>query len=145
MKKSFLIITFSILLIVAASCSNKEVSEKGPSYIPVDWVNAQIQNDQAKMLDLLDEKTTALSANEKARNKETIEVYRLTEWKVNDNHYFYMIEYQDPTLNNRLKTEKLEVIKTDSGWKRTKYGNLVDFDKLVRGLKPEVLKELFDE
>ena len=31
---------------------------------------------------------------------------------------------------NKLKTEQMEVVKTDSGWKRTKYGNLSNFDNL---------------
>lgn len=137
--------SISFLLIVAAACGNNEIDGKGPADIPVEWVNAQIQNDQSKMLDLLDEKTDALDPEEEARNKDTIEHYKLTEWKANDERFFYKVEYQDPTENDRLSTEKLEVIKTDSGWKRTKYGNLVDFDKLVADLKPEVLRELHDE
>ena len=32
-----------------------------------------------------------------------------------------------------MKTELMEVIKTDSGWKRTKYGDLRNFDELIAG------------
>ena len=97
------------------------------------------------MLDLLDEKTKALDPEQKAERKDTIKQYKLTEWKANGEHYFYEVEYLDPTDNDRLKTEKMEVIKTDSDWKRTKYGNLVNFDKLVEDLNPEVLREMHDE
>ncbi|MFP4854715.1 hypothetical protein, partial [Paraburkholderia sp. BR14264] len=82
---------------------------------------------------------------QKAERKETIKRYNLTEWKVNDERYFYEVEFQDPTENDRVRTEKMEIVKTDSGWKRTKYGNVHDFDKLVMGLEPEVLRELYDE
>jgi hypothetical protein len=147
MKKLMLIMSISFLLLIATACGNKEVdgTGKGPADIPVEWVNAQIQGDEPKMLDLLDEKTKALDLEDKSRNKETVKHYKLTEWKANAEHYFYKIEYLDPTDNDRLSTEQMEVIKTDSGWKRTKYGDIYDFDKLVEDLKPEVLMELHDE
>ena len=34
-----------------------------------------------------------------------------------------------------MKTEQMEVIKTDSGWKRTKYGDITNFDNLIEGLR----------
>jgi len=144
-RKFFSIISVSFLLIIAAACGSNEVNGKGPADIAVEWVNAQIQGDEPKMLKLLDEKTKALDPEDKARNKETIKHYKLTEWKASDERYFYKIEYQDPTDNDRVKTEQMEVIKTDSGWKRTKYSDLYDFDKLVEDLKAKVLRELHDE
>ena len=39
----------------------------------------------------------------------------------------------------------MEVVKTDSGWKRTKYGDLYNFDNLVEGLEPKVIRELHEE
>lgn len=135
----------SFLLIIAAACGSNEVNGKGPADIPVEWVNAEIQKNEPKMLDLLEKKSKALDVEDKAENKETIKQYKLTEWKANDEHYFYKIEYLDPTDNDRLRTDKMELIKTDSGWKRTKYGNINDFDKLVEDLKPTVLRELHDK
>ena len=46
---------------------------------------------------------------------------------------------------NSVKTELMEVIKTDSGWKRTKYGDLSNFDNLIAGLEPKVIRELHEE
>ena len=43
---------------------------------------------------------------------------------------------------NSVKTEIMEVVKTESGWKRTKYGNLNNFESLVAGLEPKVIREL---
>ena len=145
MRKFFSIISVSFLLIIAAACGNNEVNEKGPADIPVEWANADTQRDQSKLLSLLDEKETALDANDKADNKKTVQQYKLVEWKVNDEHYFYEITYENPIKKDRLKTEKMEVIKTDSGWKRKEYGDIYDFDKRVEGLEPKVLRELHDE
>ena len=137
--------SISFLVIVAAACGNNEASGKGPADIPVEWVNAEIQKNQSKMLDLLDKKSTALDPEDTADSEDTIKHYKLTEWKASDERYFYEVVYQDPTENESISTEKMEVIKTGSGWKRTKYGNLVNFDTLVEDLKPEVLRELQNE
>jgi hypothetical protein len=145
MKKIMLAISVSFVLIVAAACGSNEINGKESADIPVEWVNAMIQGDEPKMLDLLDEKTKALDREDKARNKETVEHYKLTEWKASDDRYFYEVEFQDPTDNNRVRKEQMEVIKTDSGWKRTKYSDINDFDRLVEDLDPKVLRELHDE
>lgn len=137
--------SISFLLIVAAACGNDQVNGKGPADIPVEWANADTQRDQSKLLSLLDEKETALDAEDKADNNKTVKKYKLVEWKVDDEHYFYEITYENPIKENRLKTDKMEVIKTDNGWKRTEYGDIYDFDKKVEGLKSEVLRELHDE
>ncbi|AUS14699.1 hypothetical protein D9C10_22605 (plasmid) [Bacillus subtilis subsp. subtilis] len=142
MKKSILILAFSLLSIVAAACGNNEVNGQGSADIPVEWVNAHIQKDQSKMLSLLDKKESALDPEDKADNKKTIENYKLTEWKASDDRYFYEIVYENPTKNNNLETEQMEVVKTDSGWKRTEYGEVYNFDKHVEDLEPKVLKEL---
>lgn len=142
MKKSILIIALLLISIVTAACGNNEINGQGPADIPVEWVNAHIQKDQSKMLSLLDKKETALDSEDKADNKETIQNYKLTEWKASDDRYFYEIVYENPTKNNKLETEQMEVIKTESGWKRTEYGEVYNFDKHVTDLKPKVLKEL---
>lgn len=133
------------LLLATAGCGSNEVNGKGPDDIPVDWVNAKIQNDQKMMLDLLDQKTEALDPEAEKYSDEKIKQYRLTEWKASNERYFYEIEYKNPTNNEKVETEKLEVIKSEEGWKRTKYSNLQNFDKLVQDIKPEVLRELHDE
>ena len=39
----------------------------------------------------------------------------------------------------------MEVVKTESGWKRTKYGDLNNFDSLVEDIEPKVIRELHEE
>lgn len=143
MKKLFLIMGLSVLMVVAG-CGKNEVDGNEPAGIPIKWLNAEIQENQSAMLELLDDKSKALDPEDQADNKETIKKYKLTEWKASDERYFYQVEYEDP-MENSMKTEKMEVIKTSDGWKRTKYGNLTNFDKLVEDLNPEVLRELHDE
>ncbi|MFI9225267.1 hypothetical protein ACIGQ5_22515 [Peribacillus frigoritolerans] len=145
MKKMILVMSFSFLLIVAAACGSNEIDGKGPADIPVEWANADTQRDQAKLLSLLDEKETALDSDDKADNQNTVKNYKLVEWKVSDDNYLYEITYENPIKENTLKTEQMEVIKTDSGWKRTEYGDVKGFDQLVADLKPKVLREMHDE
>lgn len=147
MRRLLLMMSVSFLLLIAAACGSKEEvngSGEGPADIPVQWANAEVQMDQAKRLELLEEKTKALDPKHGPENNKAIEQYKLTEWKVSDSNYFYEITYQHP-IEDRLKTERMEVIKTDSGWKRTKYGEIYNFEKLVEDLELKVLKELHDK
>lgn len=145
MKKLLYIFSISILVLIVAACGNNEGDETGPADIPIKWANADTQRDQSKLLSLLDEKETALDANDKADNKKNVKDYKLVEWKVNEDNYFYEITYENPIKKNRLKTEKMEVIKTENGWKRTEFGDIYDFEKKVEDLKPVVLRELHNE
>ncbi|MDT0163595.1 hypothetical protein [Bacillus sp. AG4(2022)] len=138
MRKAWLPVVLSIVFIVAAACGN---NGQGPSDIPVEWVNAEVQKDQSKMLKLLNEKSKALDPEDKADNDLVIETYKLTEWKANDDRYFYEVIYEHPE-KGRMVTERMEVINTDSGWKRTSYSDLRNFETLIGDLEPEVLKEL---
>ncbi|WP_191557420.1 hypothetical protein [Metabacillus idriensis] len=140
MKNLVLIMSLSFLLVVAA-CGSNEVNGKGPEDIPVEWATAMIQKDQAKRLELLDDETATLNPKKGPENDEKLEKYRLTEWKASEDKYFYKIEFNDP-IKNEMKTETMEIVKTDSGWKRTKFLNLNNFDSLVKDMKPEVIKEL---
>ena len=58
--------------------------------------------------------------------------------------YFYEINFTNILLKG-MKTEIMEVIKTDSGWKRTKYGRSRNFDELIADLDPKVIRELHEE
>lgn len=140
MKKLILLMGLTLLL-SATGCGSNEVNGKGPEEIPVEWATAMIQKDQGKRLELLDDKTDALNPNEGPKNKEKVKKYRLTEWKASNDSYFYKIEFKDP-IKDEMKTETMEVIKTDSGWKRTEYLNLNNFDSLVKDIEPKVVKEL---
>lgn len=146
MRKLFSMMSIFVFIIAAACGSNEvhKVDGKGPADIPVKWANAEVQKDQATRAKLLVENDGIMSPDKGPENDKTIEKYKLTEWKVNDDDYFYEITYLHP-IKNELKTERMEVIKTDSGWKRKEYGDIYNFDKLVEDLKPEVLRELHDK
>src|SRR3954452_8429053 len=146
MKKVLLIMGVLFLLVIASACGNDEVDGdgKGPADIPVQWADAEVQKDQATRANLLVENDGTMSPEKGPKNENRIEDFKLIEWKVDDNRYYYEITYQHPT-EDKLKTEQMEVIKTDSGWKRTKYGDMYNFDKLIEGLEPKVLKELHEE
>ncbi|MCA1041996.1 hypothetical protein LCM00_21080 [Bacillus infantis] len=144
MRKAWLPVVLSIVFIVAAACSNNETKGKGSSDIPVEWVNAHIQKDQGKMVQLLQKEQTALDPEDEPDNSVVVENYRLTEWKANDERYFYEIVYEHPEEKS-TKTERMEIVKTDNGWKRTQYGDVYNFDELVADLEPKVLRELHEQ
>jgi len=135
------VIVFSLCMLVA--CGSNKVDGKGPSEIPVEWVNAEVQRNGSKMLDLLDEKTNALDSDQKAESNTVIENYKLTEWKASEDRYFYEVIYENPQKSGAT-TEQMEVVKTDEGWKRTSYSDLRNFDTLTQDLEPNVLKEMHD-
>lgn len=147
MRKFLLMMSVSLLLLIAVACGSKEEvtgNGEGPADIPVEWANAMIQKDQAKRLELLEDKTDALDSEVGPQNQEKLEQYRLTEWKANDEQYFYKIEFHDP-VKDKMKTETMEIIKTDSGWKRTKFLNLNNFDSIVQDLESKVIRELHEK
>lgn len=144
MKKVASIFALSSLLIVAAGCSSNEKNGKEPSEVAIEWVNAQVQKDESKMLELLDKKTEALDADDKSDNDLVVENYKLTQWKASDSRYFYEVVYEHPE-NGGTDTEKMEIIETDNGWKRTKYSDLANFDTFTADIEPEVLKELHEQ
>ena len=62
MRKILFIMSIIFLFVIVSACGNEEVDGdgKGPADIPVEWVNAEVQKDQSKMLELLGEKSKAL-------------------------------------------------------------------------------------
>lgn len=144
MKKFSLVMSFLFLLIIAAACGSNEINGKGPDDIPVEWAKAMIQRDEATRASLLLENDGIMSPDKGPQNKEKLGIYELTEWKANDDKYFYKIKFIDPVADEG-RTETMEIIKTDSGWKRTQFDNLSDFDVLIGGLDGKVLKEMHNE
>lgn len=144
MKKWIVAAGLTTTIFVTAACGSEKVNGQGPSNIPVEWVNAHIQKDQGKMAELLEKEQSLIDPEDKADNDSQVENYKLTEWKVDDDRYFYEIVYEHPE-EGRLKTVKMEVIQTYDGWKRSKYGEINDFDQLVANIEPKVLKELHNQ
>ena len=58
MRKIFFIMSIIFLFVIVSACGNEEVDGDGkrPADIPVEWANAEVQKDQAKMLELLGRK-----------------------------------------------------------------------------------------
>jgi hypothetical protein len=140
MKKPLVAAVF-LFILIAAACGNKD--SEGSSNIPVAWVNAEIQKNQSQMLELLDEKSKVLDSEDKADNDLVVKNYKLTEWKASDERYFYEVVYEHPEKGG-IVTERMEVIKTSDGWKRTTYSDLSNFETFTKDLEPEVLKELHE-
>ncbi|PPA68691.1 hypothetical protein [Jeotgalibacillus proteolyticus] len=144
MKKLITLISFSVLLFVAAACGNDEINGQTPSDIPIEWANAMIQRDQATRAELLQNPSEALDLSEGPQNDEELQNYRLEEWKASDDKYFYEIKFTDP-VSNEGRTQTMEIRRTDEGWKRTQLLNLKNFDTLVEGLDGTVLRELHED
>ncbi|UQD53146.1 hypothetical protein C0971_14790 [Bacillus methanolicus] len=144
MKKLILVLSISALAIFAAACGKNKVDGKAPSDIPVEWATAMIQRDDASRVKLLQEKTKALDPKQGPQNNEKLRGYQLTEWKASNDKYYYEIKFIDPVSGDG-RTERMEIVKTDSGWKRTDFSNLKNFETLVSGLEPKVLKEMHEE
>lgn len=138
--------SYMFLFVIVVGCGSEEVDGDGkvPADIPLEWANAEVQKDQATRAKLLVESDGTMSTEKGPQNDHIIEDYKLTEWKVDSSRYYYEITYRHPT-ESKLKTEQMEVVKTESGWKRTKYGDMYNFDKLIEDLEPEVIKELHEE
>jgi hypothetical protein len=146
MKKVLLIMGMLFLLVIASACGNDEVDGdgKGPADIPVQWANAMIQRDEATRAKLLVENNGVMTLDKGPENIEKLGSYELTEWKASNDKYFYEINFVDP-ISEQGRSERMEVVKTEDGWKRTKYGNLTSFESLIAGLEGKVLKELHEE
>lgn len=146
MRKFLFVMSMVLFMGIVAACGNDavDVDGKGPVDIPVEWANAEVQKDQATRAKLLVENDGTMSPDKGPQNENTIEEYKLTEWKVDNDRYYYEITYKHP-VENSLKTEQMEIVRTDNGWKRTKYGDMYNFDKLVEDLEPKVIRELHDE
>lgn len=163
MKKWWLMTGVLSLSIFTAACGN-EVDGKGPDDVAIEWVNADVQGNEAKQFELLSEKEkeeereslgrNILDENVGKQNDYKIEKYKLTEYKQDDDHYFYKVEYVNPNreeegslgYNDKI-IDNMEIERTDSGWKRTQNMKFSanEFESKVEGLEPKVLKELHDE
>lgn len=144
MKKLLYIFSISILVLIAAACGKNEVNGKGPSDVPIEWSKAMIQRDEATRAKLLLKNDGVMSQDKGPQNKQKLGNYELTEWKASDEKYFYKIKFIDPEVDEG-RTETMEVIKTDSGWKRTQFDNLSNFKTLIGSLNAKVLKEMHEE
>jgi hypothetical protein len=146
MKKLISILSISFLLLITAACSNNKVNGngQGPADVPVKWADAMIQRDEATRAKLLVKNDGIMSPNKGPQNKRKLGSYELTEWKASDDKYFYKIKFIDPEANEG-RTETMEVIKTDSGWKRTQFDNLSNFETHVGSINGKVLKEIHEK
>lgn len=140
MRKVVMVIALIMLALITA-CGDKEASDKGPSHIPVKWANAMIQRDDRARLEMLEKPTKALDSGKGPENKKKVTNYELSEWKSSSKKYFYEIKFIDP-ISDKGRTEQMEVVKTDKGWKRTQFSNLKDFSEVTKNLDRSTLKEM---
>ncbi|ALA55252.1 hypothetical protein CAY60_020805 [Shouchella clausii] len=142
-------LSLMIILLAAAGCGSegsKEINGKKAEDIPVEWAIAMIQRDDAKRLDLLVQSTEALDPEKGPQNEEELDSYQLTEWKASEDKFFYEIKFVDPVAESTpSRQERMEVVSTEDGWKRTQFGNLKNFETLVEDIESRTIKELHEE
>ncbi|WP_134704942.1 hypothetical protein [Ammoniphilus sp. YIM 78166] len=149
MKRIGLLIMLFIMSLVTVACGGDNVSEGEtvnglkPSDIPVKYTQDVIQNDGDGMNNLLAKKTKFYPNAMPPKNNIELQNYQLTEWKFDDDTYYYLIEYIDPR-DNLVHKEDFRVIRTQDGWKKDSYGDTPSFEEIVSKLEKnkKVLREL---
>lgn len=149
MKRIGLFLVLLLFSLITTACGSGSVSvgetANGlkPSDIPVKYIQTDIQNDGDGMNELLAKKTKFYPNAMPPKNNLQLQNYQLTEWKFDDDTYYYLIEYIDPQ-DNLLHKEDFRVIKTKDGWKKDSYGDTPNFEEIVSKLEKnkKVLREL---
>lgn len=72
--------------------------------------------------------------------------YRLTEFKANEDTYYYLLEYQGESnvVGPRDRKEYYKIVRTEDGWKHYLFFGYSDFEYETQGLEPKVVKEVHD-
>lgn len=128
------------VIIMLSACSNAEAKERRD--LPVQWATAIVQQDDEKMDSLLVEPFDDLDPSQGAQNGLQLGEYQLIEWKYDDETYFYEIVYFNERRGVK-SSHQMEVVLTDDGWKKTRYGDSRRFKELADHLgEGEVLREM---
>ncbi|MBM7554570.1 hypothetical protein [Thalassobacillus pellis] len=132
------IVTVFLVLVGCQDNGNKDA----PTKVAIAWVHAEVQQDEAKMWELLAEKSKVLDREDEADHTFSIDHMGITAWQAGAERYFYEVSYEHPETNEVI-IEQMEIIRTQEGWKRTEYADVKDFESRVKDLQPEVLKEMY--
>ncbi|MEC0259329.1 hypothetical protein [Paenibacillus lautus] len=151
MKRWITLLMAGVLTLVVSACGGGDSPEKingmGPADIPLKYVNARVQGDDKTLGDLIASDTSHLGLKPKnppQHPEYEVKTYELTQWKFDDNTYYYLMEFMNPARDNILDRQDFKIIKTKEGWKKEQYGETTDFDAIVSKLteSKKVLREL---
>lgn len=151
MKRFIVLLILAVLTLVVSACGGEKQPEKinglGPADIPLKYVNARVQGDDKTLGELIASDTSHLNLkpeNPPRHPDFQVTTYGLTQWKFDDDTYYYLLEFMNPARDNILDREDFKIIKTQEGWKKDSYGDTKDFDAIVGKLdkSKKVLKEL---
>lgn len=133
-------LVFIVTMFFLAACGDQEAEER--RVVPIQFAEAKVQRDHSTLLNLIIEPNELLQGDQEAENDYTINNYELIEWKYEDDIYFYEMTYYDER-RQQSTSEKMEIQRTDEGWKKTIYGDSRKFDEVVPTLgEGEVLREM---
>lgn len=151
MKRFVTLLMVAVLVLVASACGGggdqpEKINGMDPADVPLKYVNALVQLDDKTLTDLIASDTSKFLHPENPPEHPDYKVttYELTQWKFDDDTYYYLMEYMNPARNNILDREDFKIIKTKDGWKKDSFGETKDFDVIVSKLdkSKKVLKEL---
>ncbi|MFS0728380.1 hypothetical protein [Paenibacillus sp. 1P07SE] len=139
-----ILVMLSALLITSAcgSVAPEEINGLKPSDIPVLYTEANIRKDYEALNNLLEYREEDLLGLHEDESPYQLETYGLTEWVFDDQTYYYLMEYLDPSQNDNLRVATFKIIRTEEGWKKERYGETPDFDVIVEKLNENMLREL---
>lgn len=155
MKRLLTLLVLAAITILVIACSGRsdepeKINGVGPADIPVKYVDAQLKQDYKALTDLIaaDMDFMNWDLNSPPKHPEyEVTSYSLTQWKLDENTYYYLMEYLNPAKADQLDSENFKIEKTDEGWKKDSYGETPGFEEIVSRLEETktVLKELSSE
>ncbi|MGN7170614.1 hypothetical protein ACTHSJ_32605 [Paenibacillus cellulositrophicus] len=152
MKRFVTLLMIAVFSLVVSACGGggdqpEKINGVGPADIPLKFVNARVMGDKKSMAELIAEDISYLSwdLSQPPKHPEyKVTNYELTQWKFDDDTYYYLMQFINPARENILDREDFKIIKTKEGWKRESYDDTKNFDAIVSKLakSKKVLKEL---
>jgi len=151
--RTFTFVLIGVVFITAlAACFNTEESagpspeREGPWEMVVKYETARLQGDEATRSQLLtseEVESLALDSQQGPKNNKKVpDDYRLTMFKVNDEVYYYHIEYKLPHLPDPVG-QYFKALNTSEGWKLEDLSRS-DFEYETQDLDPQVIKGVHD-
>ncbi|SDJ25698.1 hypothetical protein [Alteribacillus bidgolensis] len=87
----FQLLILGIVIVLLSACGDSEAEDRRE--VPVQWATSYVQQDQAVRRELQVDPPDSLDADQGPQNNYEVTDYKLTEWKYDDETYFYEIVY----------------------------------------------------
>lgn len=147
-----LVFLLGITLILLTGCGPEVINGLSPRDIPVkslEYRKSGNGEEYCKFVVPEDMERADRLFDCSSKSKERWEIdpgYRLTEFKANEDTYYYLLEYRDESRIVGLKDQRefYKIIRTEDGWKKHVLFSKERFDYETQGLEPKVVKEVHD-